>query len=513
MNEHDRGPVRSVCGLSRRGFVAAGCGVAAGMAPVLARPEKATGRMRLGVVYAVGDEVQAKPDWPNLGFDFRPVMESFNHTLANAFPDYEFPTATARGLSQANRIVARDLARGVDGYILFLLNTGRIVAPALITQTKPVLLVDFKYGGTGQFLGSSALSVRVGRKNIGFVSSSRPEDLVAAVRCFETARAGKTGFAEAVAEVRRKGTPGPGDLTCLPDPLPAVEPAEALAKMRESKVLAVGYPGVSLMSLPMIPVRPISFPELNAAAKAADRDEARAVADRWRAAAARVEGVSDETLTRSATMYLGMKALLAQHRANAITVNCLTGVYGGLTPDYPCLGFHQMLNDGLVGACECDVRSAASLLAVSAMTGGRQGYISDPALDTSTRTITYAHCVAGNRPFGADGAANPFEILTHSEDRKGASVRSLMPPGYLTTTVEFSAERRQILYHQAKTTGNDPDDRACRTKLIAEPIGDFEKLFTQWDQWGWHRVTVYGDIMPQLTALAEAMRYKLVAEA
>jgi len=74
-------------------------------------------------------------------------------------------------------------------------------------------------------------------------------------------------------------------------------------------------------------------------------------------------------------------------------------------------------------------------------------------------------------------------------------------------------EKRQILFHQAKTTGNDNNDRACRTKLVAEPIGDIEKLLARWDQWGWHRVTVYGDLKAQVFALADAMGYKVVPEA
>jgi hypothetical protein len=286
-----------------------------------------------------------------------------------------------------------------------------------------------------------------------------------------------------------------------------------LEKARASKILAVGYPGVSLLSLPFIPVKKLQFAELNAAWQAANPDEAAAVAAGWQKNADQVEGVSLETLQSSAAMYLGMQDLLKKHGANAITINCLTGFYGGLIPAYPCLGFHQLCNDGLVGACECDVRSAATMLMIAALTKGRPGYISDPELDTSKRRIIYAHCVASNRPFGPQGPANPFHLMTHSEDRKGASVRSLMPAGYMTTTLEFMPERKQILFHQAKTIGNDPDDRACRTKLVAEPIGEFEKLFTKWDQWGWHRVTVYGDIKEPLAALADRMGYKVVAEA
>ena len=52
----------------------------------------------------------------------------------------------------------------------------------------------------------------------------------------------------------------------------------------------------------------------------------------------------------------------------------------------------------------------------------------------------------------------------------------------------------------------------CHTKLVAEPVGDMEKLFTMWGKWGWHRVTAYGDLKEPLVELAEAMNYKVIWE-
>jgi hypothetical protein len=204
---------------------------------------------------------------------------------------------------------------------------------------------------------------------------------------------------------------------------------------------------------------------------------------------------------------------LKEHGAGAVTIDCLGGFYGGHIHAYPCLAFHELSNEGLIGACECDVRSTATMVAGTMLTGGRPGYISDPVIDTAKRQIIYAHCVASNRPFGPRGAANPFEILTHSEDRQGASVRSILPVGYMTTTLEFDGGRREILMHRAQAVANDADDRACRTKLCAEPVGDIEKLFTQWDRWGWHRVTFYGDLREPVRALADALGWQVVDEA
>ena len=217
--------------------------------------------------------------------------------------------------------------------------------------------------------------------------------------------------------------------------------------MKESKILAVGgaWPGIApqIKSEMGIEVVNVPFEEVNEAWKVADKGECSEIADRWQKEAQEIRGVSRETLENCAAMYLAEKAVLQKHEATAITINCLGGFYGNHIHAYPCLGFHELNNEGLIGACECDVRSTATMVAMTALSQGRPGYISDPVIDTSKRQIIYAHCVASNRAFGPDGTANPFQILTHSEDRQGASVRSLLPLGFMTTTVELRRRRNR----------------------------------------------------------------------
>ncbi len=381
---------------------------------------------------------------------------------------------------------------------------------------KPVLYADFQFGGSGGFLIYNAAFLRDNTSHVGFAASSNPDDLVAATRCFSLIKTtgNPADFGPAVARARMATTPAPGSLECAPDPIAVLSASEWQERIRESRILAVldqeARPADPVMG---ITVEYIPFEELNRAWAAADRDEARALAERWLRDAAKIEDVSLETLETSAAMYLGQKAVLKQHNANAITVNCLGGFYGGHIHAYPCLGFHELNNEGLIGACECDIRSTATMVAFTTLTQGRPGYISDPVMDSAKRQIIYAHCVAANKVFGPSGSKNAFEILTHSEDRQGAAVRSLMPTGYMTTSLEVSQENKEILFHQARAVANDPDDRACRTKLCAEPVGDFEKLFSLWDKWGWHRVTFYGDLKEATYALADAIGWKVVEEA
>lgn len=508
--------------MNRREFLTrcAACTSCLAAAPLMSltscKTSKEAENLKIRIIYSLHAVKQPGPDWPNVGFDFGPVMDRISTEMAWQCPDFVFESSMAKGPEEAEKILAEDAANGMDGYVVYQLNCWNRVVQPVVASEKPVLYVDFQYGGSGGFLVYTAGFLRDKTPNLAFVASSRMEDQIAAVRCFETLKKGGTvsDFTKAVERSRIKRMPAAGDLSCLADEVKTLSTEECLQRMKGSKILAVrsqeAGPADPIMGIPM---EWLSFSEINEAWKAADRDQARDVADRWQNSATEVIGVSRETLETSAAMYLGMKDVLKKHGANAIAINCLGGFYGGHIHAYPCLGFHELNNEGLVGACECDIRSTATMTAVTALTQGRPGFISDPVLDTGKRQIIYAHCVASNRVFGPQGPANPFTIMTHSEDRQGASVRSILPTGYLTTTLEIHPDRREILFHQAKAVGNDPDDRACRTKLCAEPLGDVEKLFTMWDVWGWHRVTFYGDLKEPVYALAEAINWKVVEEA
>jgi hypothetical protein len=83
----------------------------------------------------------------------------------------------------------------------------------------------------------------------------------------------------------------------------------------------------------------------------------------------------------------------------------------------------------------------------------------------------------------------------------------------MTTTLEFEPGRKQVIIHQAKTVENVDEDKACRTKLAAEVKGDINKLLRYWDQWGWHRVTFYGDLKQPVEQVAGLLGFEVIEEA
>ena len=56
--------------------------------------------------------------------------------------------------------------------------------------------------------------------------------------------------------------------------------------------------------------------------------------------------------------------------------------------------------------------------------------------------------------------------------------------------------------------------QACRsgkTELRRGKVaGDIDKLLSTWDQWGWHRVTAYGDLKEPVRALADRIGFAVV---
>jgi len=478
--------------------------------------EAAAGKPKIRLVFC--ETTNNKPIWPNIGYDFDRRRKQVLDVLTQGCPDVQFlPTKVMDSPQHAADVLKGD--GEVDGYVVCIQGLGwRNDVFRLVTTGKPTLLVDNLFGGSGKFLTQIARIMGSG-KPVDWVSSANDEDITASARNFVLLTRGKSAadVAAAFRATRRKNTPTDADWTCKDDPLPAPQFDEALKRLKQTKILVVGggWGGDTFRKAAQqvagVTFVPIAFKELSGAYAKTDLEAAGAFADRWMNNAQEVVEPKRDDIEKSGRMYLAMKQLTDKHGARGISINCLGGFYGGHMEAYPCLGFSQLNNDGMVGGCEADQMSALTMTVMGALTG-RPGFISDPVMDTSKNHIVYAHCVAMTKAFGRDGASNPYRIRNHSEDRKGASIQSLLPAGYMTTTLEINPVSKQVLIHQAKSDGNNASDLACRTKLEAIVKGDIEKLTEQW-RMGWHRVTFYGQMKETVTELCERLKLELIEEA
>ena len=112
------------CRMNRRNFFATGGTWCAGAASYLATGGLASAaegqaKTRIRIIYSLHGPKQTGPDWPNIGFDFVPVMERFEKELATRCPGFQFTPTLATGPEQAQEILDTDKAAPVDGYLVF----------------------------------------------------------------------------------------------------------------------------------------------------------------------------------------------------------------------------------------------------------------------------------------------------------------------------------------------------------------------------------------------------------
>ncbi|OHB81123.1 MAG: hypothetical protein A2W31_14430 [Planctomycetes bacterium RBG_16_64_10] len=463
--------------------------------------------------------------WPYPGFDTEGRRREILARLRQACPDIDFVPVTIAQEADLHKAVA--LHDSVDGYLVYTMTLVWSQRQAIVeigVLGKPTVVADEFLGGDGVFLtGYSALCSR--GIPVAAVSTTQLDDLLAVVRQFaEVRRPGTTpaSFARQCAQVYRATFPARGDLQSTADPVALTDISECVRRFRKSSFLIVGQGrGGQEQDFLGAKGRYVDFDELNALYDKVDRDAAAEWASRWSSQAERlpagdyVEPSQPEpnAIRAAGGVYLATIELLAKYRTDSVTMNCLGGFASGKLPAYPCLAFMQILDDGGQGVCEAMPNDTLSMLMARILTG-RPGFVSDPALDTSTNQILYAHCVGTTKVFGPQGQANGFRIRTlHNRDPRGACAESLMPAGYLTTSFRTSCERKQMLIHQAKALGPLDSERGCRTKLIGAVCGDIGKLFDQWDQFGWHRVTVYGDVKEPLIEFGTALGLEVIEEA
>ena len=406
-----------------------------------------------------------KASWPYIGYDVERRSQEILSMLGKQLPGFEFTASIYRSMEEAEK-ERHDGQYG--GYLVYMTAMWTGIAELYARNVRPVVVADELYSGSGGFLRVHSLLKKEKLPVVG-VGSSDFCDVVDAVRLFGVMKGMSEAKILVVADGQRWGA--------------RQEIVDGALEIFGTQVTRIGSD------------------ELESYYDKVDATEAERWKDKWIREALRVVEPDEAEIRRSARMYLALKAAMKDRQADAVTVDCLGLYYANKLRAYPCLGFFQLNNEGSTGVCEADIDSTITQLLIRYATG-RPGYVSDPVIDTATSQIVYAHCVATNRAFGPDELGNPYIIRSHAEDRKGASVQSLLPLGKQITTAKVSIVNKKFVIHSGQTVANVDDDKGCRTKLAAEV--DAQNILENYhmEVFSWHRVTCYGDYRKQLVNLA-----------
>jgi hypothetical protein len=295
------------------------------------------------------------------------------------------------------------------------------------------------------------------------------------------------------------------------------------ARMRQSRVLVVGAPQGTAPACSAAKVKEkfgtesiaIAHAQIVEAHKAIDPKAAEAEAEEyWIKPAKKIVEPPRAEIVNSARLFLAIKNVMIQHRAQAIASSHCMGA-----PAKGCLTFSKLNDLGLVGACEGDMDSTLTML-LFGYAFGKPGFITDPLFDLSRNAVIHAHCVASTTMDGPGTKRAPFLIRTHRDDNHGAAVEVELRVGQEITCAKLVNLDTVLLSAQKIVEIPDFDDRGCRTQCTAQ-VADARKMLADWgsgllEKTGMmtllHRVVFYGNHVDNVRDLAQLLGLKVVME-
>ena len=417
-----------------------------------------------------------KAHWPTPKMDFAAEVKRYEAALGEMKPevsDIDFVVNQAVSSKEDLKGIQSKLQE-VDGILLIHISMGiGAVLQEILAAKKPTVLFAAPYSGH-EWAGFGAMRNQPGGENLECLLTSDLRQLAAAVRPFR-----------AIHHLREAKL-----LNLTTRPLPAEFTRKVADKFGAE-------------------IKTLELDRVLAAYESIDKEAAEAETRRWTRQATKVVEPPRSEIFNSCRLAVAFEKILAEENATALTVDCYGSMYRKL-PAFPCLGFVRLNDLGLAGICESDLVSGMTFLLLQGLSG-RPGFISDPTMDESKQAIILARCLGSTRMDGPAGARQPYKLRTIMERQEGCVPQVTMRVGQkVTQSLLVGVDK--ILYFTGEIIESPDTERGCRTKMTVKVDGDAAKLWQNWSH-GLHRVTCYGDMIPDLKRFCRFKGIELVNEA
>ena len=131
-----------------------------------------------------------------------------------------------------------------------------------------------------------------------------------------------------------------------------------------------------------------------------------------------------EDVLKAMRLYRAIRRVVDEEHLNALTLSCFrlqeeTGTTG-------CLALALLNDEGIPAACEGDLQSVFTMLAVQATTG-QESFMANPSMvNVRTNEIVFAHCTIGLK------LTDRYILRSHFETQASIGIQGLAPTGEVT---------------------------------------------------------------------------------
>ena len=156
--------------------------------------------------------------------------------------------------------------------------------------------------------------------------------------------------------------------------------------------------------------------------------------------ATETRGVTAKALENAARAHFALKKLLADEKADGLTMNCLRR--GMLKP---CVSFARLNGELIPAACENDLPAAYTQLLGQLLTG-RPGFQHNPCYDTERNHYYASHCTCPPKLYGPDAPPRPYLLRRFAHTNEGSCAISVFwKPGDPVTMVRYYPGKQPAL--------------------------------------------------------------------
>jgi len=220
-----------------------------------------------------------------------------------------------------------------------------------------------------------------------------------------------------------------------------------------------------------------------------------------------VEPTRDD-ITDAARCFFALKALIRDENADALMMECLTGLRKPHKHVPPCMGFMSLHDEGIVAGCQADLEATLTMMLVRQLFD-RPSFQHNPCLDTERNHFFGAHCTAPSKMAGFDKPGEPYILRTHCEAGWGCVPQVLFPDGQQVTMLHyFTGESPKMSVYTGRIVRCHPKLPAgCRTnaEIAVDGLDDVRDFV-----YGGHQVLFYGTGKKQLELFCKLSEIELV---
>lgn len=203
----------------------------------------------------------------------------------------------------------------------------------------------------------------------------------------------------------------------------------------------------------------------------------------------------DAEVEEAARFYLAMRAMVAEHKAAAVTIAC--GDFRTKTLRVPCASLTLLADDGIPAGCQVDIDAVLTMVLYK-RAGACVGFMAGARVADDRLMVT--HCVL-SRKMSGPSSRQPYYLAAYHRDTSGVTIHTDLPAGKPVTVARLTRNLERLLVAEGEILTSLDEPRACRNMLIIKMPGA-RRLMTQVPGGQYHLVVACGHHLAKLRELA-----------